>query len=268
MSYFIIAASELPISKVWNSGNILSSDAEVDWEKIRRDVRLTDLLSSSTNGEDVQEPKCARLSGREGIKAEEVRKWMRKADLTTRGEVVNGTSDRADGEWEKGETSQLVTYKVIETLVLLEEKTHMMEERMRRIEAEVNEFINKKNVDNPAKENRLRALAGPKAHRCTLGRSMLALRILGLVTPASPLRSRPLEQDEKTSIALRTLTKRGWSWPEKMSPSYGGLQALLEDDVQQIEERQAELEEMAKGIEDRQSELKKVAKSLEEKQVC
>jgi hypothetical protein len=64
-------------------------------------VRLTDLLSSSTDGEDVQEPKCARLEGREGIKAEEVRKWMREADPTTRGEVVNGTSDMQTGNGRK-----------------------------------------------------------------------------------------------------------------------------------------------------------------------
>jgi hypothetical protein len=42
-----------------------------------------------------------------------------------------------------------------------------------------------------------------------------------------------------------------------MSPSYGELQALLEDVAQGIEERQAELEEMARGIEDRQNEPKK-----------
>ncbi len=59
----------------------------------------------------------------------------------------------------------MVTDKVIETLVLLGEKTRMMKERMRRIEAKVNKFINNKNVDNSAKENRARALAGPMAHR-------------------------------------------------------------------------------------------------------
>jgi hypothetical protein len=162
-----------------------------------------------------------------------VRKWMLEADPTTRGEVVNGASNRADGEGEKGATSQLVTDKVIEILVLLEEKTCMMEERMGQIEAKVNEFINNKNVDNSAKENRARAMAGPKAHRCTLGRVMLALGVLGLVMPASPAEPRPFEQNEKMS----TLTRRGWSWPERMSPSYSGLQALLENVAQGIEER-------------------------------
>jgi hypothetical protein len=35
------------------------SSGEVDWEKVRRDVWLKDLLSSSTDEEDVQEPKRA-----------------------------------------------------------------------------------------------------------------------------------------------------------------------------------------------------------------
>jgi chromosome segregation ATPase len=95
---------------------------------------------------------------------------------------------------------------------------------------------------------------------------MLALGILGLVMMASPTEPRPVEQDGKVSIALGTLTKRGWSWPEKMTSSYSGLQALLEDVAQGIEERQAELEEMTRGIEDRQNELKKVAKSMEDRQ--
>jgi hypothetical protein len=113
-----------------------------------------------------------------------------------------------NGRERKGMTIQLVTDKVIVTLVLLEEKTRMMEERMGQIEAKVNEFIKNKSVDNPARESRARALVGPKAHRCTLGMVMLALGILGLVTEP-----RPVEQDEKVSIALWTLTKRGWSWP-------------------------------------------------------
>jgi hypothetical protein len=97
---------------------------EVDWEEVRKDVWLRDLLSSSTNEEDVQEPKCARLEGTEGIKEEEVKKWMREADPTTGREVENGASDSADREWERerGATSQLVMHKVIESLVLLEEK--------------------------------------------------------------------------------------------------------------------------------------------------
>jgi hypothetical protein len=138
-----------------------------------------------------------------------------------------------------------------------EEKTRMMEEKMGQIEAQVNEFIKNKSGDDPARENRARAVVGLKAHRCTLGRMMLALGKLWLALPSSPTEQRPLEQDEKASIALRTLTKRGWSWPEKMSPSYGGLQALLEDVAQGIEERQAEWEEMARGTEDRQNEPKK-----------
>jgi hypothetical protein len=73
----------------------------------------------------------------------------------------------------------------------------------------------------------------------------LALGVLGLVTPASPAEPRPFEQDERTSIALRTLTKRGWSWPENMSPLYGGLQTLMEDVAQGIEESHAQLEGMA-----------------------
>ncbi len=186
-----------------------------------------------------------------------MRKWMRKADLTTGRELENGASDRVDGEWEKGANSQLEMDKVIETLVLLEEKTCMMEERMKQIKANVNEFCNNKNVDNSAKENRARVVAGPKAHRCTLGRVMLALGVLGLVMPASHVGPRPLKQDEKMRIALRTQAKTGWSWPEQTSPFYGGLQALLEDIAQRIEERQAELEGMAKGIEDRRNELKK-----------
>jgi hypothetical protein len=161
-----------------------------------------------------------------------------------------------NGRERKGMTIQLVTDKVIETLVLLEEKTRMMEERMGQIEAKVNEFIKNKSVDNPARESRARALVGPKAHR----------RTQGLVMMASPTEPRPVEQDGKTSIALGTLTKRGWSWPEKMTSSYSGLQALLEDVAQGIEERQAELEEMTRGIEERQNELKKVAKSMEDRQ--
>jgi hypothetical protein len=96
---------------------------------------------------------------------------------------------------------------------------------------------------------------------------MLALGILGLVMLSSPSELRPPLHDKEASMALRTLTKRGWSWPEKISPSYGGLPPLLEDIGLGIEERQAELEEMAKGIEnDGQNELKKLAKSMEEKQ--
>ncbi len=77
---------------------------------------------------------------------------------------------------------------------------------------------------------------------------MLALGILGFVIPASPSELRPLGQDEEASITLRTLTKRGWTWPEKMSPLYGGLQALLEDVAQGIEERQAELERWPEAL--------------------
>jgi hypothetical protein len=48
------------------------------------------------------------LEGKEGIKVEEVRKWLREADPTTGREVESGASARADGEWEreKGTTSQ------------------------------------------------------------------------------------------------------------------------------------------------------------------
>ncbi len=109
---------------------------EVDWEKVRRDVWLRDLLSCSTDEEDVQEPNRERLEGKEGIMDEEVRKWMCKADTTTGREVENGASDRADGEWERanGMTGHLVTDKVIKTLVLLEEKTctRCVQNQMRR----------------------------------------------------------------------------------------------------------------------------------------
>jgi hypothetical protein len=155
---------------------------------------------------------------------------------------------------------------MIETLILLEEKTRMMEERMGRIEAKMNEFIDNKNVDSSTKKNRARAVACPKAHRCALGRVMLALGILGLVMPSSSSELTPPSHDKEASIAMRTLTKRGWSWPQKMSPSYRRLPPLLEDFAQGIEERQAKLEEMARGIENVQNELKKVAKSMEEKQ--
>ncbi len=94
---------------------------------------------------------------------------MREANTITKREEESGANESVNGEWgrEKGTTSQLVADK---TLVLLEEKTFMMEERRGQIKAKVNELINNKNVDSSARENKARAVEYPKAHRCTLVR--------------------------------------------------------------------------------------------------
>jgi hypothetical protein len=94
-------------------------------------------------------------------------------------------------------TSQLVTDKVIETLVLLEEKTHVMEERMGQIKAKVNKFINNKNVDSPARERKWRGLWwAPRPTQVHSGEGDAGPGNTGLVMPASPAELRPLKQDE------------------------------------------------------------------------
>jgi hypothetical protein len=192
---------------------------------------------------------------------------MHEDDPTTKKKAASGTEKIVDGEQEreKGSTSQLVTDKMIKILVLLEEKTHMMGNRMEQIKAKVNELIDSKNGDSLTSVNGTRSAAGPRTHRCSLGRVMLALGILGLVVPASPTELGSSGQGEEASMAMKALIKRGWSWPENMSPPYEGLQAMLEGVAQGIEEKQAELEEVARSIESRQNELEKVEKNIEEK---
>ncbi len=105
---------------------------EADWEGVKRDEWQRELLSSSTDDEEIREAKRMKSEEEDCMRFEESRGRMAEAYPTRGMEVRDRASenvDRKQGE-EKELTRELVTDKVIMALVLLEERTCSMGERL------------------------------------------------------------------------------------------------------------------------------------------
>jgi hypothetical protein len=156
--------------------------------------------------------------------------------------------------------------KVIKALVLLVERTHAMGERLERIKSKISEFNSTKDRSNPVGVGNTQLAVRPKAHRRTMGRIILALGILGLVSPALPTElGTPMGSKEMDSVT-GFVARKEWNLAGNRSSPYGGLQDMLESVAQGIEERQAERKKAAEDIEGRGKELEEVEKNIRRKQ--
>jgi hypothetical protein len=93
-----------------------------------------------------------------------------------------------------------------------------------------------------------------------MGRMILALGILGLVMPALPTGLGTPKGSEEMASTAGFAAKNGWNLAGNGSSPYGGLQGMLDNVAQGIEERQAEMKRAAKDIEDKRKELEEVEK--------
>jgi hypothetical protein len=93
-------------------------------------------------------------------------------------------------------TDTMVIDKIINILVLLERKTRRMKKRLKRIETRVVELRKKESRDTEKKtEGPTRA--GMGAFRCSVGKSLLMLRILGMLSRAATLEMGSIEEDKQ-----------------------------------------------------------------------
>jgi hypothetical protein len=84
----------------------------------------------------------------------------------------------------------MVTYKIIYILVLLERKTSAMERRLEKIKVKMNELYEKK-LKNVEEKRAAPGLTGSGVFRCSMGRALLMLGILGILSSVSSLESEP-----------------------------------------------------------------------------
>jgi hypothetical protein len=118
---------------------------------VKRDEWQRKLLSSSTDDEEIREAKRMKSEEEDCMRFKESRGWTAEAYPTRGMEVRDRASenvDRKQGE-EKELTGELVTDKVIMALVLLEERTCSMGERLQWIESKISRLNNIKDTSSP-----------------------------------------------------------------------------------------------------------------------
>ncbi len=151
-------------------------------EARRTNAWLRELLTSSSEGEKEPEEKRARADGEGCLRYKESRRLLAEADPTGWGEMAKlsaessptkeGESEEAErlmeeAEYEKG---GLVTDKMIEALVLLEERTRAIGVRLERIEARLKELDVEEKKEKKLEEANLReARALPRGYKCKMG---------------------------------------------------------------------------------------------------
>jgi hypothetical protein len=125
---------------------------EARWKSIRRNAWLRELLSSSSGEEEEQEEKRAKLENKIPSRFKESARWMAEANLTGWLRLERQLVDPDPAEEDKtkdadkvldemeDENPGLVKDKITEALVLLDERTRAIGERLVQIESRLKEL--------------------------------------------------------------------------------------------------------------------------------
>jgi hypothetical protein len=122
-----------------------------------------------------------------------------------------------------GITSMMVTDKMIEILTLLKRKTSAMEKRIEKIEKGINELQRKKKLEEIDKKV-IHGSTRDRTFRCTLGRTLLMLGMLGLVASAASSEMGPGSGFENES--QRVMRRRNVGQSDDLTSADVGIQAL------------------------------------------
>ncbi len=243
-----------------------SSAAGEERETMRKDAWLCELLTRSSEEEE-EEPdeKMARLGEEKYRRFEESSRWLAEANPTGWGQVAKPEAEPGpprEAAGSRGKVSACHTVvsggeslvdRVMEALVLLSGGARAIGMRLEQIEVRMGEL---KKEDE--KERRAVAKANPgkiqikpglamMGYKCKMGRGILMLGILGIITP---------------------MESTGTEGPEiGRKLVYSGIQGLLERMAVRIEGKQSEMKEMEKNMSIKRMEFAELEKTVQRRQM-
>jgi hypothetical protein len=128
--------------------------------------------------------------------------------------------------------SMMVTDNTIEVLTMLERKTSAMEKRVEKIEMRMAELTKRKKVEGVEERGVVQGVTRHKAVRCTIGRALVMLVLLGLAISITTSEVKLSENFGNNSQAVigsrRGSRRRNQNHSDDLTSAYVGIQAFLE----------------------------------------